>query len=185
MSVKEYWEKMDPETKEKRKAKLGEFRELAYAKMRQKKQIQLEKLAQYVAMNPFAGVAESCKAVGVPYNNTYRQQIRNIMAQPAMRDKVMNYKQEFINPEIMADINERYRTLALQAVEKAQIRLMAKDCKDQTLIEVLRVCGQYLAPKNAAVQINAGQGSLIGILSELPSSAQEALAQQALIEAPE
>jgi len=187
---KEYWEKMDPAEKARRKEKLAEFREKAYAKTREKKQLKFDKLAQYVAMNPFCGIAEACRAVGVPYNAAYRQQIRNCLAQPAMKDKILAYKQEFINPEVMADISERYRTLAIQAVEKAQIRLMSKDCKDNTLIEVLRVCGQYLAPKNAAVQINAGQGSLVGILSDLQSSAQESLAKlpinnvEKLIEAP-
>ena len=174
-NIKEYWDKMDPAEKARRKEKLAEFREKAYAKTREKKQLKIDKLAQYIAMNPFCAIGEACKAVGVPYNAAYRQQIRNIMAQPAMKEKILAYKQEFINPEVMADISERYRTLAIQAVEKAQLRLMAKDCKDNTLIEVLRVCGQYLAPKNAAVQINAGQGSLVGILSDLQSSAQESL----------
>ncbi len=176
-NIKAYWANLDPEVKASRKEKLGEFRERAYAKLRADKQLKFDKLAQYIAMNPFSGIAEACRAVGVPYNATYRQQIRNCMAQPAMKEKILAYKQEFINPEVMADISERYRTLAIQAVEKAQIRLMSKDCKDNTLIEVLRVCGQYLAPKNAAVQINAGQGSLVGILSDLQSSAQESLSK--------
>lgn len=149
----------------------------AHEVQRQNRQLRAEKLAQFVALNPFSNMKEICEGIGIPSTGFSKQMIRNALAQPLMIDKIKAYKEEFISPTVSADIGERYRTLALQAVEKAQERLDSKTCKDNTLVEILRVCSQYLAPKNAQVQINAGAGSLVGILSDLQSSAQESLSK--------
>lgn len=150
----------------------------AYAATSKKRELRLERIAHFVALNPFASVPEICREGGLSANGLNKVKINNLLSQPMMREKIAAYKQEYVNPIVTADIGERYRTLAIQAVEKAQARLYDKDCKDNTLVEILRVCSQYLAPKNAAVQINAASGSLVGILSDMQSSAQEALQKQ-------
>ena len=143
--------------------------------VKRKTEIKMENVIQFIALNPFATINEACRAAGLSLSAANKTRINNILAQPATQDKINAYKSEYVSPMVSQDIGERYRTLAIQAVNKAQERLYSKDCKDNTLVEILRVCSQYLAPKNAAVNINAGAGSLVGILSDLQSSAQEAL----------
>ena len=166
---------LSPEEKARKREHALKVLKKANEALQRRQELKIDKVIQFIALNPFASLNEACREAGLTINPENKARIHNLMAQPATQDKINAYKSEYVSPMVSQDIGERYRTLAIQAVNKAQERLFSKDCKDNTLVEILRVCSQYLAPKNAAVNINAGAGSLVGILSDLQSSAQEAL----------
>ena len=151
----------------------------AMRRMREKSQVvrkekavgREDNFAKFMAMNPFATIQEMKQALGTKSALSVYHRLR----QKPFREKVLAYKQEYINPNISETLTQRFTNLTIMAIERMEARVNDPKCKDQTLVEIFRISSQQLMQKGGNVNINTGKGSLVSILSGLQSSSQEAL----------
>ena len=167
-------------TKEELHAHMISMMQKSLVKRKLRKEMKIDQLAQFVAQNPFSTMKEKCETYGISWTN--RRTIYWIMRDPIFQEQVKKQAESMIDPMVARTIGEKYEQLAIMAVDKMEQRVLDKNCKDNTLVEVLRVCSQFLTPKNPAVMVNAGSGSWINMMAGLPSSSQEVLEKEIPIE---